>query len=102
MDANHHFEGGQGTLDVEESLMECLEGGGHADFFKRYLLTDELPHLHTPSPLQSPTYLPLSMHPCHGSDKIQEMDDLVWTNADTQLNLTHILEPIFKKVRPRP
>lgn len=27
------------------------------------------------------------------------MDDLVWANAKTQLNLTHILEPIFNKVR---
>jgi len=34
-----------------------------------------------------------------GADKIQEMDGLVWANANAQLNLTHILEPIFDKVR---
>lgn len=39
-------------------------------------------------------------HVARGADKIQEMDDLVWANANSQLNLTHILEPIFHKVQP--
>lgn len=33
------------------------------------------------------------------AEKIREMDDLVWENADSQLNLTAILQPIFNQVR---
>ncbi len=32
--------------------------------------------------------------------KIKEMDDVVWSDASTDLNLTSILEPIFYEVPP--
>ena len=33
--------------------------------------------------------------------KLKEMDDVVWANKATDLNLTSILEPIFWQVTPR-
>ncbi len=39
--------------------------------------------------------------PLQRAAKLKEMDDVVWSNKATDLNLTSILEPIFWEVTPR-
>lgn len=36
------------------------------------------------------------------ADKLQEMDDLVWSDKESNLNLTAMLDPIMHKVHTPP